>query len=156
MAPALFGWMRFTRQAWPQFSAINATTKAFAKQLTIVPLSTAAFFAVMKYMESLDWRSARREVCKKFWPSYEVKDTNIHVNVHSIFNGRRVAQVGIFYWPMCSMVSFRFVSPHNRIVFSSLCGLVWNTFLAYMKHLDRSDKMRISNMVLATRQMTRN
>lgn len=36
------------------------------------------------------------------------------------------------YWPVVQTINFTFVPDRNRIVFVSLCGLLWVIFLAFV------------------------
>lgn len=49
-------------------------------------------------------------------------------------------------WPMISTANFALVPEKNRVVFISMCSLIWTCFLAYVKQLDQKnvDKMYTS------------
>lgn len=47
-------------------------------------------------------------------------------------------QVGATVWPTIAMINFCLIPPRNRVPFISLCSLVWTSFLAYMKHLEKN------------------
>lgn len=36
---------------------------------------------------------------------------------------------GNAFWPAANLVNFRFIAPHQRILYVSCAGLVWNTFI---------------------------
>lgn len=52
-------------------------------------------------------------------------------------------------WPIVSTLNFALVPEKNRVVFISMCSLMWTCFLAYMKqlNLEKEDikKQQISN-----------
>lgn len=37
-------------------------------------------------------------------------------------------------WPFLQTVNYCVIPPKNRLIFVSLTGLVWTTFLAYIKY----------------------
>ena len=44
-------------------------------------------------------------------------------------------QIGICVWPILQTVNFLFIPEKNRVVYVSICSLMWTSFLAYMKSL---------------------
>lgn len=52
----------------------------------------------------------------------------------------------MYIWPAVSTFNFAIVPEKNRVVFISVCSLLWTCFLAYMKQLDVvKDETAISN-----------
>lgn len=43
------------------------------------------------------------------------------------------SQVGVFYWTIVQTLNYNLIKERNRVPMVSLFGLVWTTFLAYMK-----------------------
>lgn len=37
--------------------------------------------------------------------------------------------MGSFFWPTANLINFRYIAPHQRILYVSCAGLVWNTFI---------------------------
>ena len=37
---------------------------------------------------------------------------------------------GMFFWPTANMINFRYVAPHQRILYVSSAGMIWNTFIS--------------------------
>lgn len=48
-------------------------------------------------------------------------------------------------WPAVSTFNFAIVPEKNRVVFISVCSLLWTCFLAYMKQLDMANQTADSN-----------
>lgn len=44
---------------------------------------------------------------------------------------------------MVSTLNFALIPEKNRVVFISMCSLMWTCFLAYMKQLDHKDETNI-------------
>lgn len=44
--------------------------------------------------------------------------------------------MGICVWPILQTINFVLIPERNRVVYVSVCSLVWTSFLAYMKSLD--------------------
>lgn len=57
-------------------------------------------------------------------------------------------------WPIVSTLNFALVPEKNRVVFISMCSLMWTCFLAYMKQLDKEDinKHQVSNIPFEQKQ----
>lgn len=53
-------------------------------------------------------------------------------------------QIGVCVWPVLQTINFAFVPESNRVVFVSLCSLLWTSFLAYMKQLERKQLLKAS------------
>lgn len=41
--------------------------------------------------------------------------------------------MGLCVWPILQTINFSMVPERHRLVFVSICSLMWTTFLAYMK-----------------------
>lgn len=48
-------------------------------------------------------------------------------------------------WPAVSTLNFALIPEKNRVVFISVCSLLWTCFLAYMKQLDVENETIHSN-----------
>uniref|UniRef100_A0A6V7J3G7 Mpv17-like protein n=1 Tax=Bracon brevicornis TaxID=1563983 RepID=A0A6V7J3G7_9HYME len=44
--------------------------------------------------------------------------------------------MGVCVWPILQTINFTLIPERNRVVYVSICSLVWTSFLAYMKSLD--------------------
>lgn len=42
-------------------------------------------------------------------------------------------KIGVFYWTAVQTLNYTFIPERNRVPMVSLFGLLWTTFLAYMK-----------------------
>ena len=38
---------------------------------------------------------------------------------------------GALFWPAAQLINFRYVGPTYRVLYISLAGLIWNTFVRY-------------------------
>ena len=45
-------------------------------------------------------------------------------------------QIGVCVWPVLQTINFLVVPEKNRVVYVSICSLMWTSFLAYMKSLE--------------------
>lgn len=50
-------------------------------------------------------------------------------------------QVGVAVWPILQVINYTMVPEKNRIPFVSLCSLAWSSFLAYMNHCSKNEKI---------------
>lgn len=55
-------------------------------------------------------------------------------------------QVGICVWPILQTINFCLIPEHNRVVYVSCCSLVWTSFLAYMKALEKKKKEALNEI----------
>lgn len=130
-APMFYGWIRILNRIWPKRSLSTAVRQAIVEQFTYTPTSISAFFFTMALCDNnFDIEAARNELKRKFWDSYKVSDVDVIfrqfiAQAHSI-------QIGLCYWPIAQTINLTFVPHKNRVVFISLCGLVWVTFLAFV------------------------
>lgn len=44
-------------------------------------------------------------------------------------------------WPFLQTVNYCIIPPKNRLIFVSLTGLVWTSFLAYIKYEKKKSKV---------------
>lgn len=49
----------------------------------------------------------------------------------------------MFYWTTVQVVNYSFIPERNRVPFVSLFGLLWTTFLAYMKQKDTEHESKV-------------
>ncbi|XP_013118421.2 mpv17-like protein isoform X3 [Stomoxys calcitrans] len=118
VAPSLYGWVKLTSAMWPQMSLRIGLVKAAIEQLSYGPFACASFFAGMSLLEGKTMQEAVQEVEKKFFPTFKV---------------------GICIWPILQTINFSMVPERNRLVFTSICSLMWTTFLAFMKMMDMQE-----------------
>uniref|UniRef100_W8C6Y9 Mpv17-like protein n=1 Tax=Ceratitis capitata TaxID=7213 RepID=W8C6Y9_CERCA len=109
VAPTLHGWVRLTSAMWPQMNLRVGVMKALVEQISYGPFAVTSFFFFMTLLEGRSFEEAVQEVKKKFPKAFEV---------------------GICVWPIIQTINFSMVPEKNRIVFVSVCSLVWTTFLA--------------------------
>ncbi|XP_031635633.1 mpv17-like protein [Contarinia nasturtii] len=112
VAPSLFGWIKLSSKIWPVSNFRTAIMKTVTEQLSYGPLATASFFFILSLMDHKTVEESKQEVCEKFWPTYKI---------------------GVFYWTTVQTLNYTLVPERNRVPIVSLFGLIWTTFLAYMK-----------------------
>lgn len=108
-------WMRIANAMWPSRTLKSALCKAFTEQVAYDPFAISIFLHSMSLLEGKTPYEARHEVVEKFWETYKV---------------------GFVYWPTIQTINFMVVPQKNQIIFACFFGLVWTTFMAYIKHLD--------------------
>ncbi|XP_014487765.1 PREDICTED: mpv17-like protein [Dinoponera quadriceps] len=114
VAPTLYCWLRCASFLWPKSNLKSAITKALIEQVTYSPVAMCSFFFGMNLLELKPVSECIEEVKIKFWPTYKV---------------------AICIWPILQTVNFVLIPERNRVIYVSVCSLVWTTFLAYMKTL---------------------
>ncbi|KAH8419797.1 hypothetical protein KR009_002689 [Drosophila setifemur] len=155
VAPTLYGWVRLTSAMWPKTNLRTGIVKvrvrsrsdqeqahprkplqAITEQLSYGPFACVSFFMGMSLLELKTLSEAIEETKEKAAPTYKV---TLLLNLLSpspplITNptSSRI-QVGICIWPILQTINFSLVPEHNRVVFVSICSLMWTIFLAYMK-----------------------
>ncbi|XP_030378571.1 mpv17-like protein isoform X3 [Scaptodrosophila lebanonensis] len=92
------------------------------EQISYGPFACASFFFGMSLLERKTFTEAIEEVKEKFAPTYKV---------------------GICVWPFLQTINFSVVPEHNRVVFVSICSLIWTCFLAYMKTKEMEHAIQI-------------
>ncbi|XP_017135585.1 PXMP2/4 family protein 4 [Drosophila miranda] len=112
VAPTLYGWVRLTSAMWPQTNLRTGVVKAITEQLSYGPFACVSFFMGMSLLEFKSLAEAVEETKEKAVPTYKV---------------------GVCIWPFLQTINFSLVPEHNRVVFVSICSLMWTIFLAYMK-----------------------
>lgn len=112
MAPAFYGWMKYTSRFFKRKNLVTAVTRAAIEQITYSPLAMAYFFFGMSLLEMKSLKACANEVKEKFWPTYKI---------------------GVVFWPTAQTINFYFVSEKNRIVFVSAASFIWTIYLAHMK-----------------------
>ncbi|TMW40862.1 hypothetical protein DOY81_014059 [Sarcophaga bullata] len=119
VAPTLYGWVRLSSAMWPQMTLKVGLIKAATEQISYGPFACTSFFLIMSLMEGKTFSESVEEVKKKFLPTYKV---------------------GMCVWPILQTINFSMVPEKHRIVYVSMCSLVWTTFLAYMKRKELNDQ----------------
>ncbi|XP_075155393.1 mpv17-like protein [Haematobia irritans] len=122
VAPTLYAWVRLSSAMWPQMSLRVGLVKAAVEQFSYGPFACASFFAGMSFLEGKTTKEAIQEVKNKFIPTFKV---------------------GIYIWPILQTINFSMVPERHRLVFVSICSLMWTTFLAYMKRMDVNDQEQL-------------
>lgn len=121
VAPTLYCWLRCASYFWPKSDFKSAITKALVEQVTYSPAAMCCFFFGMNFLEQKSILECTEEVKQKFWPTYKV---------------------GVCVWPVLQTINFLLIPEHNRVVYVSICSLVWTSFLAYMKALEAKRKQK--------------
>ncbi|KAJ8722709.1 hypothetical protein PYW07_003889 [Mythimna separata] len=116
VAPTLYSWLTIANIMWPGNSIKAGIIKTCVETVTYTPFAMCSFYFIMSLLEAKQFHEALAEVKSKFLPTYKV---------------------GASVWPAIAMINFCLIPPRNRVVFISLCSLVWTCFLAYMKHLEK-------------------
>ncbi|KAL5276318.1 hypothetical protein ACFFRR_001889 [Megaselia abdita] len=115
VAPTLHYFMRLTSHMWPVISLRTGIYKAVLDQMAYGPFAVTSFYLLMTLMESKTWDEACTEVKNKFFPTYKV---------------------GLCVWPILQTINYSFVPERNRLIYVSVCSLIWTSFLAYVKQMD--------------------
>lgn len=115
VAPTLYCWLKCASHFWPKTNLRSAITKALVEQVTYSPAAMCCFFFGMNLLEMKPVTECAEEVKRKFWPTYKI---------------------GVCVWPVLQTINFVLIPEHNRVVYVSVCSLMWTTFLAYMKALE--------------------
>lgn len=97
----------------------------------------------MSLLEGKSVDDGIEEVKNKFLPTYKVSSMNSssisNKPKKNSFLFSQFSKAAICIWPAVSTVNFALIPERNRVVFISICSLMWTCFLAYMKQLDRKD-----------------
>ncbi|KAM7349923.1 mpv17-like protein isoform 4-T6 [Cochliomyia hominivorax] len=120
LTPTLYGWVKLTSAMWPHMSLKIGLLKASIEQISYGPFACASFFMGMSLLELKTFSEAIDETKEKFLPTFKV---------------------GIFIWPILQTINFSMIPEKNRLVFVSICSLMWTTFLAYMKRKEFIDHL---------------
>ncbi|XP_063972374.1 mpv17-like protein [Diachasmimorpha longicaudata] len=115
VAPTLYGWLTIASRVWPKTTLKSAITKALVEQVTYGPAAMCCFFFGMNLLELKPVSECVEEVKRKIFPTW---------------------RMGICVWPILQTINFVLIPERNRVVYVSICSLVWTSFLAYMKSLD--------------------
>ncbi|EGI62725.1 PREDICTED: mpv17-like protein [Acromyrmex echinatior] len=123
VAPTLYCWLKCASHFWPKADLKSAIIKALIEQVTYGPAAMCSFFFGMSLLELKPVSECIDEVKIKFWPTYKI---------------------AICVWPILQTINFILIPERNRVVYVSICSLIWTCFLAYMKSLEAKQKESIS------------
>ncbi|XP_051174389.1 mpv17-like protein isoform X1 [Leptopilina boulardi] len=112
VAPTLYAWLKVASRLWPRADLKSALTKALVEQVTYGPSAMCCFFFGISLLEFKPISECVDQVKEKFWPTYKI---------------------GVCVWPILQTINFLLVPEKNRVVYVSICSLMWTSFLAYMK-----------------------
>ncbi|XP_022185876.1 mpv17-like protein isoform X1 [Nilaparvata lugens] len=118
VAPTLHTWLKVAVQMFPKKTLASAFTKGVVEQFTYTPFAMTSFFFGMSILEGRTVERSIQEVKDKFIPTYKV---------------------ALFVWPVLQTVNHHFVPEKNRVIYVSVCSLMWSSFLAYMKVTPAAD-----------------
>lgn len=121
VAPTLYCWLRSASYFWPKPDLKSAITKALVEQVTYTPAAMCSFFFGINLLELKPVSECIEEVKIKFWPTYKI---------------------GVCVWPVLQTINFFLIPEKNRVVYVSVCSLVWTCFLAYMKTRETKRKQK--------------
>lgn len=108
------------------------------EQISYTPAAMISFYFLMSLLEGHRFEEAIDEVKSKFWPTYKVKLLYfVQIQNSLIYIGYFKAAMCV--WPAVSTLNFALIPEKNRVVFISVCSLLWTCFLAYMKQLDKKE-----------------
>ncbi|XP_055302379.1 mpv17-like protein isoform X2 [Sitodiplosis mosellana] len=114
VGPTLYMWIRISSRLFPQQTLRAAVSKGLLEQISYTPAAMTSFYFIMSLLEGKSVEEGIAEVKNKFWPTYKA---------------------AMCVWPIVSTLNFALVPEKNRVVFISMCSLMWTCFLAYMKQL---------------------
>ncbi|XP_046481343.1 mpv17-like protein [Neodiprion pinetum] len=117
VAPTLFCWIKFASYIWPKNDLKSGIVKALVEQVSYGPAAMCCFFFGINLLEFKPISECVEEVKQKFWPTWKT---------------------GICVWPILQTINFTLIPERNRVVYVSVCSLMWTSFLAYMKSLEKS------------------
>ncbi|XP_012264038.2 mpv17-like protein [Athalia rosae] len=134
VAPTLFCWIKFASYVWPKSDLKSGIIKALVEQVTYGPAAMCCFFFGINLLEFKPVDECIKEVKEKFLPTYKT---------------------GIFVWPILQTINFTVIPERNRVVYVSICSLMWTSFLAYMKSLEikRLEQSSESNHTTKTKDI---
>ncbi|XP_076626852.1 mpv17-like protein [Colletes latitarsis] len=124
VAPTLYCWLKCSSYFWPKSDLKYAITKALVEQVTYSPAAMCCFFFGINLLEMKPVSECIEEVKRKFWPTYKV---------------------GVCVWPVLQTINFFLIPEHNRVVYVSVCSLIWTSFLAYMKAMENKQNEATSD-----------
>ncbi|XP_046744495.1 mpv17-like protein [Diprion similis] len=116
VAPTLFCWIKFASYIWPKNDLKSGIVKALVEQVSYGPAAMCCFFFGINLLEFKPIAECVEEVKQKFWPTWKT---------------------GICVWPILQTINFTLIPERNRVVYVSVCSLMWTSFLAYMKSLEK-------------------
>lgn len=115
VAPTYYSWMRIAKYFWPKPTLNHTLKKSLVEQVSYTPFGMVSFYIGMNLLEGKSIQDGLNEIDEKFWATY---------------------RVGAVVWPCAQIVNYTLIAEKNRISFTSVCSLMWSTFLAYMKSKD--------------------
>lgn len=128
------------------FSLFNE--QALVEQVSYGPAAMCCFFFGINLMEFKPVEECINEVKQKFWPTYKAMRISFNRFYTVLIN--RVYLTNVFHilffqtaicvWPILQTINFTLIPERNRVVYVSVCSLMWTSFLAYMKSLETKEK----------------
>lgn len=81
--------------------------------------------------------SGQAEVLANLQGKHQNREFNLRIYAISSI------QVGVCVWPVLQTVNFLWVPEGYRVVYVSICSLMWTSFLAYMKSLESKRRLKL-------------
>lgn len=113
IGPVLHYWYGLNARIAPGAGTVDALKRLFLDQIFFAPPFVALNFATLKLLEGQP-----QEVVPKLKQDW-----------------RNAILANWKLWPMFQFVNFRFVPPEQRVLFSSMVSLIWNTYLSFAGHI---------------------
>jgi hypothetical protein len=113
IGPVLHYWYGLNASIAPGTGTGAALIRLAMDQLLFAPPFVALNFATLKVLEGKPGEAVPK--LKQDWKDAIVANWKL--------------------WPVFQFVNFRFVPPEQRVLFSSMVSLIWNTYLSFAGHI---------------------
>mmetsp|Transcript_57856 Transcript_57856/g.123033 ORF Transcript_57856/g.123033 Transcript_57856/m.123033 type:complete len:184 (-) Transcript_57856:218-769(-) len=126
-APVFFYWWRYLDSLWPGTSIRAVLKKTAFNQMCLGPFNSTFF---------LIWSVSTQTYLRQRALGEEV---NLQVILDEVVNKATLEIPELIcsaftFWIPCNAVNFMFVPVHWRIVFMSMCSVVWGARLSFVVH----------------------
>lgn len=120
LGPFNHGWYSLLDRVMPGRTGRIVVKKILCDQLVASPFFAFAFFMGMGTLEGQKFQVSLDEFKSKFWSVYKADWT---------------------VWPAAQAFNFACVPSQFRVLYVATITLGWNTFLSYIKHRDRLERL---------------